>query len=51
MIVNANLIVENLIQIENRIMININKSAKIIVRAKKIRVGILAYVLVRILGI
>ena len=47
-IVNARSIVQHVIQIKNGIMINVNVNVKIIVRAKKIIVRILAHVFVRI---
>ena len=42
MIVNVNPIVQNVIQIKNGIMKHVNVSLKIIIRAKKIIIGILA---------
>ena len=50
-IVNANSIVQHVIQIKNEIMVNINVSVKSILCAKKILVRILAQVFVRIVGI
>ena len=47
MIVNANLIVQHVIQIKNVILRHINASVKIIISAKKIVVGILANVFVK----
>ena len=47
MIANANLIVQFTIQIKNGIMKHIIASAKFIVHAKKIIVGILAHVFLR----
>ena len=47
-IVNANSIVQHVIQIKKGIIINVNKSPKSIARAKKIIFGILAHVFVRI---
>ena len=49
MIVNANSIVQYVIKIKNGIINHVN--VKIIVRAKKIIVGILAHVFVRVLSI
>ena len=53
MIVNANSITQHVIQIKNRIMINVNASISYvsIVLSKKIIVGILAHVSVRIVVI
>ena len=51
MIVNANSIVQHAIQIKNRIMTNVNVSIKSIEHAKESVDGILAHVLVRIVGI
>ena len=50
-IVNANSIVQHLIQIKNGIIININASVKSIVRPKQIIVQILGHVFVKIAGI
>ena len=50
-IVNANSIVQYVIQIKNGRMKHANISVKIIVNAKKIIVGILAHVFVRIASI
>ena len=50
-IVNANSIVQLAIQSKNRIMKYFNVNVKIIVRAKKIIVGILAHVFARIASI
>ena len=47
MIINANLIVQHVIQVKNGMMIHANASVKIIVFAKKIIIGILAHVFVR----
>ena len=47
MIVNANSIVQHVIQIKNGIIKHVNVNVKIIVSAKEIIVGILAHVLVR----
>ena len=47
-IVNANSIVQHVIQIKNRIMKHVNVNVKIIINTKKIVVGILAHVFVRI---
>ena len=44
MIVNANAIVQHVIQIKNGILINVHVTANSIVHAKKIIVGILAHV-------
>ena len=49
-IVNANLIVQHVIQIKNGVTKHVNVNVKIIVNAKKIIVGILAHVFVRIVG-
>ena len=51
MIVNANSILQHVIQIKNGIMEHVNASVKIIVSAKKIIVGIRAHVFVRIASI
>ena len=51
MILNATSIVQYIIQIKNEIIKHINVNVKIIVRAKKIIVGILAHVFVRIVSI
>ena len=48
MILNANSIVQYVIQIKNGITKHVNVNVKIIVRAKAIMVGILAHVFVRI---
>ena len=48
---NANSIVQHVIQIKNGIIKHVNVNVKIIVRAKKIIVGILAHVFVRIASI
>ena len=50
-IVNANSIVQHVIQIKNEIIKHVNVNIKIIVPAKKIIVGILADVVVRIVSI
>ena len=47
-IVNAMSIVQHVIQIKNRIMKHVNVNVKIIINTKKIIVGILAHVFVRI---
>ena len=47
-IVKANSIVQHVIQIKNEIMKHVTVNVKIIISAKKIIVGILAYVFVRI---
>ena len=47
-IVNAISIVQHVIQIKNRIMKHVNVNVKIIINTKKITVGILAHVFVRI---
>ena len=49
-IVNANSIVQDVIEIKNGITKHANVNAKIIVLAKKIIVGILAHVFVRIVS-
>ena len=51
MIVNANSIVQNVIQIKNEIRKHGNKNVKIIISAKKVIVGLLAHVFVRIANI
>ena len=51
MFLNANSIVQHDIQMKNGIMINVRASVKSIVRTKKILVGILAHVFMRIAGI
>ena len=48
MIVNANSIVQNVIEIKSGIMKHVNVHIKIIIRAKKIIAAILAHVFVRI---
>ena len=50
-IVNANLIVQCAMQIKNGIIKHVNVNVKIIVSAKKIIVGILAHLFVRIASI
>ena len=50
-IVNANSVVQHVIQIKTGIMINVKASVKSIVRAKNIIVEILAHVFVRIVSI
>ena len=50
-IVNPNSIVQHAIQINNGIMINVNVSVKTIKHAKKIMIGILANVFVKIANI
>ena len=47
-IVNAISVVQHVIQIKNRIMKHVNVNVKIIINTKKIIVGILAHVFVRI---
>ena len=49
MILNANSIVQDVIQIKNGIMINVNVSVTPIAHAEKIIVGILAHVFVKII--
>ena len=54
MVVNVNVMIENVIQIKSRIKKNVDVSIKIqqnIVHAKKIMLGILTYVLVRLMNI
>ena len=51
MIVNANAIVQHVIQIKNGILINVHVTANSIVHAKKFIVGILAHVFVSIVSI
>ena len=51
MIVNANSIVQYVIQIKNGIIKHVNVNIKIIISAKKIIAGILAHVFVRIANI
>ena len=48
MIVNVNSIVQHIIQVKNRIMKHVNVTVKIIVRTKKIMVGILPHVFLKI---
>ena len=50
-IVNANSIVQYIIQIKNGIIKHVHVNVKIIVHAKKIKVGILAHVFVKIVSI
>ena len=49
MIVNANSMVYHILRIKNGIMKQVNVSAKVIVHAKKIIVGILAHVFVKMM--
>ena len=49
-IVNENSVVQYVIQIKNRIIKHVNVNVKIIVRTKKITVGILAHACVRIVS-
>ena len=49
-IVNANSMVQHVIQMKNRIIINVNLSIKSIVHSKKIVLGILAHVFAKIIG-
>ena len=51
MIVNANSIVQHVIQIKNGIRKLVNVNINIIVHAKRITVGILAHIFVRIASI
>ena len=51
MIVNANSMIQHVIQIKNWIMIKVNANVKSIARAKKLIAGIAVHVLVRIGGI
>ena len=51
MIVNANSIVQYVIQIKNGIIKHVNVNIKIIISAKKIIAGILAHAFVRIANI
>ena len=52
MAVNANLIVQDVIEAKNGIIIiNANVIVKSVVRAKKIKIGIAAHVYLRIIGI
>ena len=51
MIVNANSIVQHVIQIKNRIIKHVYVNVKIIIGEKKIIVGILAHLFVRIASI
>ena len=48
LIINANSIAQHVIQIKNEMMKHVNVNAKIVISAKKIIVGILVYVFVRI---
>ena len=50
-ILNANSIVQYVVQIKNGIIMHVNVNVKIIVHAKKIIIGILAHVVVRITSI
>ena len=50
-IVNANSIVQHVIQIKNGIVKHVNGNVKIIISVKNIIVGILAHVFVRIVSI
>ena len=49
--VNANSIVQHVIEIKNGIIKHVNVNVKIIISAKKIVVGILAHVFLRTTGI
>ena len=51
MIVNANSIVEHVIQIKNKIIKHVSVNVKIIIHAKEFTVGILAQILVRMISI
>ena len=51
MIVNANSIVQHVIKIKNEIIKHVNVNVKIIISAKRIIVGLLAHVFVRIANI
>ena len=51
MILNANAIVQHVIKIKNGITKHVNVSVKIIIHAKKIIVGILAHVFMRMISI
>ena len=51
MTLNANSIVQHVIQIKKGIMKHVNVSGKIIIRAKNIKVGIIAHVFVRMTSI
>ena len=51
LVVNANSIVQHVIQIKNGIMKHVNMSVKFIISAKKILVGILAHACLRIASI
>ena len=51
MILNADSIVQHVIQNKNGIIKHVNMNAKILISVKKIIVGILAYVFVRIVSI
>ena len=50
MIINANTIVQHVIQVKNGITKHVNVNLKINVTAKKIMVGILAHLFVRIVS-
>ena len=50
-IVNANSLVQHVVQIKNGIMKHVNVSVKIIAHAKKIITGILAHALVKIVNV
>ena len=51
MIINANSIVQHVIQIKNRTIKHVNVNVKIIVSEKKIVIGILAHVFMRMVSI
>ena len=49
-IVNANSIVQYVIQVKNEIIKHVNMNSKVIVNSKNIMIGILAHVFVRIVS-
>ena len=51
MIVNANSIVQHVIQIKNRIIKHVNKNVKVIINRKTIIVGIVVHVFVKTVSI
>ena len=51
MTVNANSIVQHVFKMKNGVIINVSASVTSIIRAKRIIVGILAHMFVRIVGI
>ena len=51
MIVNANSIVQHVIQIKNRIIKHVNKNVKVIINRKTIIVGVVVHVFVKTVSI